>query len=133
MTPMIRVLLILSALGLAAPALAQPTFGIGVLCSYALVVGLRSYQQGCHPARATEGAFLDPLIDQHRWYVRQNGNWTEARIQTFEANQSAATADCTRSDLNQMMTTIFAEPERLTKTLDFQLSKGRKPEWGVCF
>ena len=133
MTGPVRTGLICAALAAALPVSAQPTMGVGVLCSYALVVGLRSFQQGCHPALAEQAGFLDPLIAKHRGYVARNGAWSEARIQNFEADQSAATADCARDDLEQMMTVILAEPERLTKTLEFQLSQGRKPEWGVCF
>lgn len=114
-------------------AKAQPTMGIGVLCSYALVVGLRSYQKQCQPTREDEAKFLDPLIKSHRWYVAQNGDWKAADHTAFEKKQAGTVSDCTRDDLNEMLNTMLADPKRLTQEIEFQLSKGRTPEWGVCF
>lgn len=118
---------------LAFGAAAQPTLGIGVLCSYALVVGLQSYQENCHPGRGDEAMFLEPLLAKHRWYVATHGDWDAGQLDAFEVEQMAAVADCARDDLREMMDVIFAEPTRLTKGVELQLAQGRKPEWGVCF
>ncbi len=130
---MVRVGVLIAFCLAASMAKAQQTLGIGVLCSYALVVGLKAYQEACHPTRAAEAAFLDPLIAKHRWFVAENDGWTAARHAAFEAEQGAQVADCAREDLATMMETMFAEPERLTKGVELQLAQGRKPDWGVCF
>lgn len=130
---MLRAGAVTLAVSMAAQATAQPTLGIGVLCSYALVVGLKAYQETCHPARGEEAAFLEPLIAKHRWYVTENAAWDAERHDAFAAEQSAAVQDCTRTDLRNMMETMFAEPDRLTKGVELQLAQGRKPDWGTCF
>lgn len=112
---------------------AQPSLGIGVLCSYSLVVGLQHFQSECRPGEAERANFLKPLIRHHRWYVTQNAAWDDADHDRFVAEQSQAASDCSRTDLHAMSDALLAEPERLTKSVELLLAKGRKPEWGACF
>ena len=117
---------------LPATVLTQPVFKTGVLCSYGIVVGLRSYQRACRPELDAEIAFFDRLTRRHRTFVAENGEWTEKRIEEFEIQNQVTADQCGRADLEGMLADILQAPEEFERFVETNLATGRRPEWGVC-
>ena len=106
-----------------------------VLCSYAFVVEVRSFQQECRSDNETTGSALDALRLAHRDFVGRNQPATGAQLDSFEVEHDPfenTETLCTDGDLKALYADFEDNLSDYQADIMESLLVDRTPIWDPC-